>query len=399
MIGDWKQGRIKDLIDSLESGVSVNGEDRVPAEDEYAVLKVSAVTYDVFDSRAAKPILDGEIARAKCNPKAGQILISRASGTANHVGACVYVDRDYPNRYLPDKLWQTVPKAHGRVNNKWLFYVLSSAKIKSGILNRATGTNIKNITKEELLSLAITIPQFPEQTAIANLLSTWDEAIEKTERLIQAKERQFRCVVEELIYKSVKYGIWDEVHAGSLFKERKETHRDDLPLLSITNDQGVIPREETNRKDTSNEDKSKYRRIFPGDLGYNTMRMWQGVSALAECEGIVSPAYTVCIPGEKLIPEFVAFLFKTPFMIHRFYRYSQGLTPDTWNLKFRHFSEVKVPLPSIDEQRKITEVLSVAQQEIDLLKQLAEKYKTQKRGLMQKLLMGIWRVRTDKEVA
>jgi type I restriction enzyme S subunit len=123
--------------------------------------------------------------------------------------------------------------------------------------------------------------------------------------------------------------------------------------------------------------------------------MWQGVSALSTLEGIVSPAYTICIPGEKLHSQFVAYLFKTPFMIHRFYRYSQGLTSDTWNLKFRHFSEVKMPLPSLEDQQEIAETLSSAQHEIDLLKQLADKYKTQKRGLMQKVLTGEWRVKPE----
>jgi type I restriction enzyme S subunit len=125
------------------------------------------------------------------------------------------------------------------------------------------------------------------------------------------------------------------------------------------------------------------------------MRMWQGVSALSTMEGIVSPAYTICIPGDKLYPQFVAYLFKMPFMIHRFYRYSQGLTSDTWNLKFPHFSEVKIPLPSLEEQKRIAEILSSAQHEIDLLKQLSEKYKTQKRGLMQKMLTGEWRVKEE----
>ena len=82
-------------------------------------------------------------------------------------------------------------------------------------------------------------------------------------------------------------------------------------------------------------------------------------------------------------------------MIHRFFRYSQGLTSDTWNLKYPHFSEVKMPLPSIEEQERIAETLSSAQQEIDLLKQLVEKYKTQKRGLMQKMLTGQWRIKPE----
>ncbi len=125
------------------------------------------------------------------------------------------------------------------------------------------------------------------------------------------------------------------------------------------------------------------------------MRMWQGVSALSSIEGIVSPAYTICIPGEKLCPEFVAYLFKMPFMIHQFYRYSQGLTSDTWNLKFNNFSKIKIPLPPLKEQKEIAAALSIAQEEIELLKQLTKKYKAQKRGLMQKMLTGKWRIKPE----
>jgi type I restriction enzyme S subunit len=394
---EWKKGRIKDLIDHLESGISVNGSDADPVFDESAVLKVSAVTYGFFDHQACKPLRnEKELRRAKCNPRAGEIIISR-SNTPNLVGASAYVKKDYPNRFLPDKLWQTVQKENVVTNMQWLAYFLSSPSTRFRLTSLATGTSnsMKNITKSELMTLPLLIPPFQEQKAIADLLSTWDEAIEKTERLIQTKEKQFQRLLNDLIYVPTIEGKWKQVTTKSLFKERKETKRDDLPLLSITNGEGVIPREDTNRKDTSNEDKSKYLRICPGDIGYNTMRMWQGVSALSPLEGIVSPAYTICIPGEKLYPSFVAYLFKMPFMIHRFYRYSQGLTSDTWNLKYLHFGEVKMPIPSLEEQKAIAETLSTAQHEIDLLKQLAEKYKTQKRGLMQKILTGEWRVKDE----
>jgi type I restriction enzyme S subunit len=275
----------------------------------------------------------------------------------------------------------------------FLFWVMEHEAAR--LMKKVQGAAQPNLSKNLIGNHKVALPPLPEQKAIAALLSTWDEAIEKTEWLIQAKEMRFKRLLNDLIYLPTKEGKWKQIRTKSLFKERKEAKRGDLPLLSITNGEGVIPREDTNRKDTSNEDKSKYLRICPGDIGYNTMRMWQGVSALSSLEGIVSPAYTICIPGEKLYPLFVAYLFKMPFMIHRFYRYSQGLTSDTWNLKFHHFSEVKMPLPSIDEQEQIAETLSAARREIDLLKQLADKYKTQKRGLMQKMLTGEWRVKPE----
>lgn len=278
------------------------------------------------------------------------------------------------------------------VDVDWLYYTL----IFSNLNQYATGAAQPGLSVKNIKEILFLLPPLPEQKAIADLLSTWDEAIEKTERLIRAKEKHFKWLLRDLIYfPAVVSKKWQHVKMKNLFKERKETNRGDLRLLSITNGEGVICREKINRKDTSNDDKSKYLRICVGDIGYNTMRMWQGVSALSSLEGIVSPAYTICIPGQNLYPSFVAYLFKMPFMIHRFYSYSQGLTSDTWNLKFHHFGEVEMPLPSIEEQKQIAETLNTAQREINTLKKLAEKYKIQKRGLMQKLLTGEWRIKPE----
>ena len=242
------------------------------------------------------------------------------------------------------------------------------------------------------------MPSLPEQTAISSLFSTWDAAIEKIDRLIAAKERQKKSVMQQMLTGNQRLRRfqkpWTEYHLGELFKERSERASDHLPLLSITSGEGVIPRNE-DRKDTSSEDKSNYLRICPGDIGYNTMRMWQGVSALSTLEGIVSPAYTICTPGKEADGKFMAYLFKLPRTINLFYRYSQGLTSDTWNLKYKHFKEIKVTIPEIEEQKAIASALKVCDQEIDLLKKQAEAYRRQKRGLMQKLLTGEWRVKVD----
>jgi len=411
----WKKGRIRDLIESLESGVSVNGVDRVPADDEVAVLKVSAVTYGVFDPTAAKPIQGKELQRAKCTPGAGQIIISRASGTARHVGACAFIDRDYPNRFLPDKLWQTVPSLNVEVDLKWLFYLLTSPGTKARILNFATGTNIKNITQSELLAIPVSIPSFFEQTAIADLISTWDTAIEKIEQLIQAKQSQLMQLSKELLFGRkrlakqqpelvddhfFKYpSDWGLVRVGEVAREISLRNVDsDMTVLSCSKYDGFVNSLDYFGKQVFSSDTSNYKVIQNGQFGYPSNHVEEGsIGLLEHCEkGIVSPIYVVFeIDQRKVYGSYLYKLLKTDIYRHIFQVSTSSSVARRGSLRWKDFSKIKILIPTLEKQQQIAETLSIAQQEIDLLKQLSEKYKIQKRGLMQKLLIGEWRVKLE----
>lgn len=389
----WKNIKLKKLVThDIKNGYSPN----CPEEPNGSwILGLGNLTENGFDSSHAKPAPVNDKRVKDFLLASGDFLISR-SNTLDKVGRTMLFRGEIENCSYPDLLMR-FRVDETQVLNEFLESYLKSSTVRKYIQSCASGTSgsMVKINKTAVENITVIFPPCPEQKAIADLLSTWDKAIEKSERLIQLKEKQFKRLLNNLILLPTMNGKWQQVLTKSLFKERTESKRGDLPLLSITNGDGVIPRDETNRKDSSNEDKSKYLRICPGDIGYNTMRMWQGVSALSTLEGIVSPAYTVCIMGEKLYPQFVAYLFKMPFLIHRFYRYSQGLTSDTWNLKYRNFCEVKMPLPPLEEQQQIAKTLNAVQHEIDIHKQLLEKYKSQKRGLMQKLLTGEWRVKPE----
>ena len=152
---------------------------------------------------------------------------------------------------------------------------------------------------------------------------------------------------------------------------------------------GVIDRELVGRKDTSASDKSAYKLILPGDIGYNTMRMWQGVSGLSTLRGIVSPAYTIVTPRKKhVVARYAAHLFKSRRMVFEFGRYSQGITSDTWSLKYPAFAAIRVFLPPPCEQAKsgalfdaMDEALAAIARDIGFLRR-------QKQGLMRRLLVG-----------
>ena len=253
------------------------------------------------------------------------------------------------------------------------------------------------INSVEYGAMKLAVPPMEEQRKIAEILGVWDEAIEKQSRLIEKLELRKRALMQRLLTGRTRLpGFttpWQKVKLGEIFKERNETRCEELPLLSITADKGVILQSESDKKDTSNDDKSKYKRICPNDIGYNTMRMWQGRSALSSLEGIVSPAYTIVTPKVAVDMMFVSELIKQTRVVYDFWTHSQGLVGDTLNCKFHDFSQVKVAIPPLPEQKAIAEVLTVADNEIATHRKKLSALRLQKRGLMQQLLTGKTRVK------
>ena len=254
------------------------------------------------------------------------------------------------------------------------------------------------INTKTVLSQMVFLPPLPEQQKIAAILSTQDKVIELKENLLVQKQQQKKYLMQQLLTGKKRLpGFcekWTRKQLGELFENRVEINRSDLGLLAITSTRGILPRDCLDLKDNSSEDKSKYLRICPGDIGYNTMRMWQGVSAYSEYEGIVSPAYTILAPMEGVYSHYFAYLFKTQSVIFSFYRFSQGLVDDTRNLKYENFKKISVFIPSnVAEQRAIVQILSTADHEIGLLQKSIEAEKQKKKALMQLLLTGAVRVK------
>jgi type I restriction enzyme S subunit len=285
-----------------------------------------------------------------------------------------------------------VAAIRSKMNSEHSFLEFLIESIIDKILILTTGSTFPNIDSSSLRKIKIYLPPLSEQHAIANCLGIWDDAINKTQQLLSVKEHQKKGLMQLLFtgkrrLKGFK-GEWKETYLSDLFTERNETKYFDLPLLSV-GASGIYPQSDSVKKDTSNEDKSKYKRICPGDIGYNTMRMWQGRSALSGIEGIISPAYTVVTPNRNTNSLYFSYLFKTSKLTNLFWRKSQGLVDDTLNCKFKDFSLVKISVPqNIKEQTAIAELLLVSDKEIQLLKTKLNNLKEQKKGIMQLLLTG-----------
>ena len=199
---DWEVHTLGDEIDQLEAGVSVNSVDEEfhICAHEQAVLKTSAVSNGHFFSHENKKIAPRDIKRAKLNPRVNSIIISRMN-TPDLVGECGYVDKNYDDLFLPDRLWMTHFKRESKINVKWLSYLLNHKKYKAKIKEIATDTSnsMKNISKDSFLSISIPFPMPEEQEAIATILSDMDAEIAALEQRRDKTRALKQGMMQELL--------------------------------------------------------------------------------------------------------------------------------------------------------------------------------------------------------
>ena len=370
---------ISDPLDrSLKEGVRIIGSPNVTTDGCYVDEPIYYVS--------PKKVTDDLIL------KKGDVLFNWRSGSKTHVGKTLYCDFQGVITHVGFLL--RIRLKEQLVDSRYLDNYLKLIKRREYFEKAKVQVN-SSFNKEELLNLPVVVPSLSEQRKIAEIIHSWDFAIELVNKQIKAKQRLKKELMQQLLTGKMRFPEfdceWCQVRLGEVFSERKENDPT-LDLLSITRNEGIIPRDEVGRKDTSNANKSKYKIIMPGDIGYNTMRMWQGRSAVSRLKGIVSPAYTIVTPKVNQEVDFYGYLFQLPKIIHLFYRYSQGLVSDTWNLKFPHFSQIKIRIPEIEEQRQIAKVLLQLDEEIKKIQKKVALLREQKQGMIQKLLTGEVRV-------
>ena len=200
---EWDVVRQKYFWNTVESGVSVNAADKpVDNSEQYGVLKTSAVSKFVFIPTEHKQVNLEEYGRVSCPVRADSIIASRMN-TPELVGACGYVQNNYPNLFLPDRLWQITFK--DRLSPKYVWYYLSGIRVRQYISSLSTGTSssMQNISQSQYGNILITIPSVEEQSEITKYL---DEKYAGIDALI-AKKQQYLTEIENykksLIYEYV----------------------------------------------------------------------------------------------------------------------------------------------------------------------------------------------------
>ena len=274
-------------------------------------------------------------------------------------------------------------------------FLNNNYKAKKLLSLLAVGTSQVVLSFEALKSAKFLIPNIEEQNKIAEFLSLVDNRINKQRQLVENLKKYKRGLLSAIFERKIRfkddngndYPEWVKTPLGSIFNERTIRAEGNEELLSVTINDGIKKRIEVDLKDNSSEDKSNYKKVYMGDIAYNTMRMWQGASGVSKYDGIVSPAYTVIFPMLEIDIDFFGYYFKYIRVVQIFQKFSQGLTSDTWNLKFPQFAEINLFIPNINEQKRISDFFKNLDRKLLSEETFLNNLVKTKQGLLQQMFL------------
>ena len=290
------------------------------------------------------------------------------------------------------------------VCHEYMLYLLNFS-IYRRMYPYAEGTAQQVLSLKKLGQLKYSLPLVAEQKKIAEILSTQDKTIELQGRKIEELKRFKKGCLEKMFPRKGQKvpetrfpgftGDWEQRKAKELFVSTADKGYPELPVLSATQDRGMIRRDENSINifhDKKNE--AGYKRVLPGQFVIH-LRSFQGGFAHSTIEGITSPAYTVFgfSEPEKHDSEYWKYVFTSKSFIRRLETVTYGIR-DGRSISYEEFLTLGFVYPSKAEQTAIARYLDKLSDLITLHQRKLEEMKRQKKALMQLLLTGIVRVKT-----
>lgn len=288
-------------------------------------------------------------------------------------------------------------------------HVFKNRKSSTALRIIAHGTKVYSLSYKNMAKLKIAIPPLPEQQKIAEILSTWDMAIEKQNALIEQLELRKRGLMQQLLtgklrLRNAEGERFDETITHKKLKpflteiSVRNSKNQVTNVLSVTNSNGFISQKEQFDRVVASADLSNYKIVRKGQFAYNPSRVNVGSLDLLRNfdEGVLSPMYIVFeTKKEQLNNVFLYYHLKSDNFTKRIPMFVQGSVRDS--LSFDGLCSMKFFIPSLSEQTAIAEVLSTADREIEIEKQKLSALQNQKKGLMQVLLTGKVRVKVSEQ--
>ncbi|RQX33738.1 restriction endonuclease subunit S [Staphylococcus aureus] len=392
--GEWEEKKVGELL-AFKNGLNKGK--------EYFGSGSSIVNFkDVFNNRSLNT--NNLTGKVNVNSKElknysvekGDVFFTRTSEVIGEIGYPSVILNDPENTVFSGFVLRGRPKSGiDLINNNFKRYVFFTNSFRKEMITKSSMTTRALTSGSAINKMKVIYPvSAKEQRKIGDFFSKLDRQIELEEQKLELLQQQKKGYMQKIFSQELRfkdensedYPHWENSKIEKYLKERNE-RSDKGQMLSVTINSGIIKFSELDRKDNSSKDKSNYKVVRKNDIAYNSMRMWQGASGRSNYNGIVSPAYTVLYPTQNTSSLFIGYKFKTHRMIHKFKINSQGLTSDTWNLKYKQLKNINIDIPVLEEQEKIGDFFKKMDILISKQKIKIEILEKEKQSFLQKMFL------------
>ena len=269
-------------------------------------------------------------------------------------------------------------------------FLNSSPCVKKKLSVLAVGTSQVVLSFEALKAAKFDLPCKDEQDKIAAFLERLNTRIENQRTLVVALKKYKRGVVDGIFSRKLNFSYpqtWAELEISELFMPISDKGYSDKIVLTIVQGEGTMPRDSVDRRIAYDKSTiSSYKRVLPNDFILH-LRSFEGGLEIVNEEGVVSPAYTILRARNEIIPLFFYTFFRSYWFINSKLRISVEGIRDGKSINMNTFWHIKVPVPSIEEQRHISALISSIDNRIKIAEFEYKRLLQIRVGLMQQLFI------------
>ena len=399
---EWEVKYLEEVC-SIKGGFAFDSKTFLPSG-TYQIIKMSNLYNGNLDLSRSSSFID-KLPRAANDSilNAGDILITLTGTVGKKDYGYTYLITDETNLLLNQRVAKLVPH---NICPEFIYPTLKTQRFLTPFFYSSRGGtgNQTNVSTKDILDIPILYPPKAEQEKIAEILGVWDSAIEKQSALVDALTRRKRALMQQLLTAKKRLPnfteSWQNVRYQDILKEvkRKLVWNDDelYRLISVRRRSGgLFEREDLYGRDIMTKN---LRPAYCGDFLISKMQIVHGASGLTTTQFHdmkVSGSYISLVAQSKnrLCMEYLDWWSRMKLFYHQTYISSYGVHIEKMTFDLASFMSLSMNLPTLPEQQAIAEVLSTADQEIELAKKRLKALRTQKSALMQQLLTGKKRVK------
>jgi len=393
----WKNGAVGDLARGIR-GVTFSSEDILSSDEPSAVvllrsnnIKDSSINFDEIYLLPSAEVSENQIARS------GDVAVCMSNGSKRLVGKAARLTAAELKRRVSVGAFCALFRPTSGADINFVPYLFDTESYRRELDITLAGSAINNLKNSDIEGIKIPLPPLAEQRKIAEILRTWDEAIETAEAELKAKQERKRWLITMVMRKS--YGTKSVSQFGTLKKGgailREKLRSEGVPvvlygdiytkyseivtrLISRVDASAVVDGVKLNSGDI----------VFAGS-GETAEEIGKCIAYVGE-EAAFAGGDVVILSNHGQDPRYLGYALNSEDAIRQKMRLGQGSS--VMHLYKDDVASIKIPLPPISDQRKVGEILSEADTDIELINNRIEALRAQKRGLMQKLLTGEVRV-------